>query len=794
MVESKFSLEKELKPKLSLSYYGTLNDTTEISDDNQFDPIYNLLTSFSEIEDIRKIDKPEKMKFFYFNKKIINKHLYENEEVIKINFTIIQNKYSEYFYLTVLIEETTEIVNYKYNSQFIKKINDQIKEAQNGSLRELMMSKILLVLIENFTGTEEYNDNNKSEIDEINNTNFERIERNINKLKDLNLNKEAIQNKKIEEIYIGIIINLIETNKIDDINYANNIMKQLDLENINITKTMYVGLASVLKSDNDYMKKYIISDKNDLYNDDIINFYYILFKYILKKPIYIYQIHFLNEIRKKILTIIKDDIGKFKNEKLEYIINFFSDSYYTVLLNKFDIKKDKSMSKYDDNSTTKARSHVSQSIQTASSSFEREDNSIIKFEKHIENPKLKNSKFENYTRLIREMSNGDIIRLHNVNDITIYKNDEEPKIIIFNSINSSEYEMMTNSNNRNRINLKELKSKTELQSNKSINNLIETNESIEKKDKNFIQVMECSKEGLMIYKLSDNEKIIVNTLKLSCTGCFEIKENGYVVIGEKGIYHYKDLKNLEQFPIKCDKDIDKDECQEKDLPFRGCIKINDKYIALTSNSILPNGKDILYIYDTKIQRLIKSLEFSFVVGVNGLNLMDVLEEEDKSQKESQILLCACKKYTDSQKNGIIIIDPNNIEEKEELYDTEDFEVSCFCPLKIKKDNKLQVTNYFLAGGLDEEKRQGMIKLYKVKYNGKEKNDKIKIEFLQEIVIEINDNFEGFNSNIECMIQRQSDGKLLISSADGYLTLFSEPNLDYYLEENKKIEELIKRFS
>ena len=39
---------------------------------------------------------------------------------------------------------------------------------------------------------------------------------------------------------------------------------QLDLENINITKTMYDGLASVLKSDNDYMKKYIISDKNDL--------------------------------------------------------------------------------------------------------------------------------------------------------------------------------------------------------------------------------------------------------------------------------------------------------------------------------------------------------------------------------------------------------------------------------------------------------------------------------------------------------------------------------------------------
>ena len=144
-----------------------------------------------------------------------------------------------------------------------------------------------------------------------------------------------------------------------------------------------------------------------------------------------------------------------------------------------------------------------------------------------------------------------------------------------------------------------------------------------------------------------------------------------------------------------------------------------------------------------------------------------------------------------------IIDTNNIKEEEELYyipyDTFDFEVSCFCPLKIKKDNKMQITNYFLAGGLDEEKRQGMIKLYKVKYNGREKNDKIKIEYLQEIIIKINKEFEGFNSNIECIMQCQKDGKILISSSDGNLNLFSEPNLDYYLEENQIFEDLIRQF-
>ena len=76
----------------------------------------------------------------------------------------------------------------------------------------------------------------------------------------------------------------------------------------------------------------------------------------------------------------------------------------------------------------------------------------------------------------------------------------------------------------------------------------------------------------------------------------------------------------------------------------------------------------------------------------------------------------------------------------------------------------------------------MIKLYKVEYNEKG-NDKINIEYLQDIIIETNDEFKGFDNNIICINQNQSNGKILISSSDGNLYLFSEPNLDYYLEEN-----------
>ena len=790
---------KNWKFKILLSYSSTLNDSTEIS--NNY-PIYNLLSKYSEIEDIMKEDNLELLNYFYFNRKQINEFAYNEEEVIEINSKIIKNKYIDYFYLNLLIEENTDIVNYEYTLEFIKEIDDQIKGIKNDYyLRELMMSKILLVLIRNYKGTDEY-DYNKNEIDELEKFNLERIESNIRKLKEfeLNLNKEDIIKKKIDEIYIGIIMDLIKKNKIDDIKYTNNIMMQLDLENINITKTMYDGLANILKSDNNYMKKYIISNKKDLYKDDVTNFYYILFKYILKKPIYIYQIKFLDEIRKRIFAIIKNDIEKYKDEKLEYIINFFTDSYYTILFKKLNTKTDKSNSKYDDTST-EVKSQMPTTVQTTITSYDNDNDnySIIRFEENFQS-----SKTENYTRLIRELSNGYIIRLHNLNHITICQTDINNKIdtIKFNSINQEEISTNNNSSSY-KINFEKLSKNKIFETNRSINNIIETNESIEKKDKNFIQLMICSKEGLIIYKISNNRKNIENTIKLNCTGCFEIKDKNYVAIGAKGIFYFKYLKDLEKLVIESDKNKDKDKFEEKNLPFRGCIKINDNYIALTSNSILLNGKDILYIYDTGNKELIQSLEFSFEVGINGLNLMDIVEEDDekdesenKNKKDSKILLCACKKYIDSQKNEIVIIDINSLGKDKKLdsnfKETEDFEVSCFCPLKIKKDNKMETTNYFLAGGLDGEERQGIIKLYRIQFNKENKENKFKIEFLQDIVIETNDKFTGFNSNIECMMQRQSDGKIFISSSDGNLALFSEPNLDYYyLEENQIFEELNK---
>ena len=752
MLENRYFLDKKFQLKISLSFSATLNDTTELKNNI---PIYNLLSDYSEIEDIFKINKPEKMKYLYFNRNKINGLLYEKDKVIEINLNLIQNKLSEYFYLNLLIEYNKNIMNFVYNYNFIKEVNDKNKATNNDILREVIKSKYILELINYYRGTQEfYNNDNKikNEINDLETFNRERIENKVLEIKDLELNAKDIINKKIDQIYIGIILDLIKTNKFDDYEKTYNIIMQLDLENIHITKTMFEELKDIFKSDNDYMKKYIITNKSHLHDKSIINFYYTLFRFILKKKFYIYQIPFLQETRKKIVKIVKLNIIEENDEKLKYIISFFTDYYYSAKLNNF---------------------------------VDKNYYSILQHEENLENYNI-----NAYIELIREMSNGYILRLNIIIDekeINNKLNNNNKNDNYDNNSNSKSSKSRTRSKTRKyseddeNINFKYLEINSDGKK-RHIYNIIETNDSIKDKDQDDIQVMECSNKGIMIYHLSidGNQKEIKTSLDLSCTGCFELKDNSYIVIGEKGIYHFDSLNTHYNF---LNYRID-------ETPFRGCIKINDDYIVLTSNSILPNGKDLLYIYDINSKSFIQKLDYSFTIGVNGLILMDILQENNNKNK--QLILCSCKKYTESQKNGILIID-TNIGEKKGLInafnDTNDFEVSCFCPLRIKKDNKMIPTNYFLAGGLEEEKKCGVIKLYEVHYY-EESDDKIKIEFLQDIEIKTNDEFQGFNGNIICMMQSKNNGKIFISTSDGKLDLFSEPNLDYYFEEKKILQKII----
>jgi hypothetical protein len=233
--------------------------------------------------------------------------------------------------------------------------------------------------------------------------------------------------------------------------------------------------------------------------------------------------------------------------------------------------------------------------------------------------------------------------------------------------------------------------------------------------------------------------------------------------------------------------------------YTGGIILSDDLFALTSNEIVKNGANKLIIYNIKSKKIQFELKgYSFIPSCNGLSIMQ--REEPKPIKEtksySKTLLCACKKSKTNQKNGILLVNinsENKINISSSFYDTGNFEVYCFCPL-IKEDKNAKLrffennyfsikTDYFLVGGYDSNRNRGMIKLYKLKYN--ENNEVTNIEYIQEIKPEKRREFEGFKKPISCMIQSKKDGKIIITSWDGNVYLFSNPKFESFLDSEEE---------
>ena len=224
------------------------------------------------------------------------------------------------------------------------------------------------------------------------------------------------------------------------------------------------------------------------------------------------------------------------------------------------------------------------------------------------------------------------------------------------------------------------------------------------------------------------------------------------------------------------------------------IRINENIIALSSNSIIPGGSDVIEFSYLKNKKYIqkKISDYSFIVSTNGLELMPKLKKENKFK----ILLCACKNYKKEQKNGILLVIINmeeNIDIKNTFCDTEKFEVYCFCPLLYNKDGNNNETrnivesNYFLVGGFDTYLGEGKILLYKINYE--EKIDNTTIEYKQEIVFKARDDMDAFNGPINCITQSTKTGHILVSCLDGNIYLLTPPNISYYLDEDEEEEEM-----
>ena len=311
----------------------------------------------------------------------------------------------------------------------------------------------------------------------------------------------------------------------------------------------------------------------------------------------------------------------------------------------------------------------------------------------------------------------------------------------------------------------------------SNHNLYTSIQEIKGMEEEETRIIASTNKDITIVKIDNknknkkNKKIkseAYNIYNLTPKSCLAIDDRTNIICCKEGVYQIQDLFS-DIISIKSKK-ICGDNCIRS-------FQIHQNLIAITSNSILSQGKDVIKFYNPKTESIIKELEgFSFINSANGITLMN--NDENKN-----ILICACKQYNQGQKNGILLIDVDNIEKEEikyKFYDTNNFEVYSFCSLYLKNDENIEMpTIYFLVGGYNKEAKRGEIKLYKRK-----NFDNMEIEFVSNIENEKieNDEFKGFNGAISCIIQSKDDNNILITCTDGYVFLFQE-NFDFLLKEN-----------
>ena len=340
-----------------LELYHSICQNVPLLNDN--DPITHLINSINEVEEIYDKYPDESKKLFYFMKNDLHKLFYDKDYVFQFDTKDLEKvlpdnsdtiELSELFYLQLLISDQPEIVNYTFKIDYILQINNKLHNSPvNNSLQNVIVAKIIIYLIDNYFANSE-DEEDKTKLRLIREENIELIEnvlvKNIFLLK-LKYTIHDILEKDVDEIYLEIILSLIKNKNI--YNYSSiyeEVIEDLDLKSIYLNELMFKGIAQSLDENNDYLKKYQINDLKDL-DEEKIDFYYILIKYILKNEAYIYNIPFL---RKNFMNIIKmkDDI----------IINHYYNSYHRINYLFELYSGDKILDKSYNNSISKSKNDI----------------------------------------------------------------------------------------------------------------------------------------------------------------------------------------------------------------------------------------------------------------------------------------------------------------------------------------------------------------------------------------------------------------------------------------------------
>ena len=321
---------------------------------------------------------------------------------------------------------------------------------------------------------------------------------------------------------------------------------------------------------------------------------------------------------------------------------------------------------------------------------------------------------------------------------------------------------------------------------KELNNsiLIESNTSNNDNDKIYYVkdiILIGANNGTRLYNLSyfGSSKNKINDFFIK--NIILMKKGTFILCSENGIIIY----NKSIFSNKPELTI-----INENPSYKGGIRINENLVALTSNKILSKGEDKLVIYNINTKKKIIDIEnYSFALSQNNLSLINIPESFEKYYENKKLIICACKKYLSSQKNGILIaaLDLDNNEIYSKFYQTTTFEVYCFCQIIsnnnnndnniISENNKDKVKNnyteYILVGGLAPYNSK-LIKLYKIIFN--ENIEKCEIEFIRDIIIKKKGDFKGFKGAIKSITQSRENGNISVTCDDKNAYLFPQEEL------------------
>ena len=396
----KYKRYLNIDKKLCLSYNGLRiqNEIYEILKDDELskegnkkiiNPFFELIANFNGIDSILKLEEP--LEYIYLNRYKIHKILYDDDNSINIDEKIV-TKFTDYYYLYYLIWCQDVVVNYKYNFNLVKNAYDMQITAKKD-IKKIILAKIAITIIDNY-----FSDGGNNDVDILDKCEkyktvcIEKINENKNVLEkykiDLDLDNLEKSEVSLEDIYSDIISTLIIKKELNESGETLNILNELEIKKIRLNKTIFDSLLKALTEKN--LKEYIIDDFNDFFNEKIINFYSILFEYILKSTDYINYIPFLSEIQIKIKKLVKENMkelytyfkrNKNKNstDKLKKVLNYFVELEYYLNIGEEESKKilndsvdsknlDKPMNKNGDKLMSNERSSYHDSDNMISSS------------------------------------------------------------------------------------------------------------------------------------------------------------------------------------------------------------------------------------------------------------------------------------------------------------------------------------------------------------------------------------------------------------------------------------------